>query len=130
MVRYVSFIPPLTISALAMSLASCLLWPIAFIFEQPAPTAWSPMAWQMILWLGIMPTALAFSVRYYLIGRAGPSFTSYVGYLIPAIAVIIGAVWLGEAITYDKIAALAFILFGLLLAQKPSTLTAPSQLKG
>ncbi len=58
------------------------------------------------------------SVRYYLIGRAGPSFTSYVGYLIPAIAVIIGAVWLGEAITHDKIAALAFILFGLLLAQK------------
>lgn len=130
MVRYVSFIPPLTISALAMSFASCLLWPIAFIFEQPAPAAWSPIAWQMILWLGIMPTALAFSVRYYLIGRAGPSFTSYVGYLIPAIAVIIGAVWLGEAITHDKIAALAFILFGLLLAQKPSTLTAPSQLKG
>ena len=130
MVRYVSFIPPLTISALAMSLASCFLWPIALLFEQPAPAAWSPMAWQMILWLGIMPTALAFSIRYYLIGRAGPSFTSYVGYLIPAISVIIGAVWLGEAITQGKIAALALILFGLLLAQKPSTLTAPSQLKG
>ena len=71
----------------------------------------------MVVWLGVMPTALAFSIRYYLIARAGASFTSYVGYLIPAIAMIIGATILGEAITSDKIIALGLILIGLLFAQ-------------
>ena len=127
MVRYLSAIPPLTISALAMSLASCLLWPIALFCESPTPNEWSLVAWQMIFWLGIMPTALAFSIRYYLISRAGPTFTSYVGYLIPGIAVLIGAIWLGETITIDKIVALGLILLGLLLAQKPPRLASATQ---
>ena len=129
MVRYLSAIPPLTISALAMSLASCLLWPIALFWESPTPNEWSLVAWQMILWLGIMPTALAFSIRYFLISRAGPTFTSYVGYLIPGIAVLIGAIWLGETITIDKIVALGLILLGLLLAQKPPRLASATQRK-
>lgn len=121
MVRRLSFVPPLTISALAMTLAACLLWPIALIAETPQPFSWSALSWQMVLWLGVMPTALAFSIRYYLIARAGASFTSYVGYLIPAIAVLIGVFWLGETVSHAQIAALGLILFGLLLAQKTKT---------
>ena len=117
MVRKLSDIPPLTISALAISLAAILLWPLALIIEAPNPSSWSALSWQMVVWLGVMPTALAFSIRYYLIARAGASFTSYVGYLIPAIAMIIGATILGEAITSDKIIALGLILIGLLFAQ-------------
>lgn len=121
MVRRISFIPPLTISTLAITLSALLLWPFALIIEAPAPSEWSGPAWQMVLWLGIMPTAFAFSVRYYLIARAGASFTSYVGYLIPGIAVLIGAIALGEAVTSDKLAALGLILIGLILAQKPAS---------
>lgn len=120
MVRRLSFMPPLTISTLAITLAALLLWPFALLLEAPAPMEWSGAAWQMVLWLGIMPTAFAFSVRYYLIARAGASFTSYVGYLIPSIAVLIGAIGLGEAVTADKLAALGLILLGLILAQKPA----------
>ena len=121
MVRRLSFIPPLTISALAISLSSLLLWPAALIFETPAFGTWSVVAWQMVLWLGVMSTAFAFSIRYFLIARAGASFTSYVGYLIPAFAVMIGAIWLGESVTIEKLLALCLILVGLVFAQKPAS---------
>ena len=121
MVRRLSFIPPLTISALAISLSSLLLWPAALIFETPAFGTWSVLAWQMVLWLGVMSTAFAFSIRYFLIARAGASFTSYVGYLIPAFAVMIGAIWLGESVTIEKLSALCLILVGLVFAQKPAS---------
>ena len=119
MVRRLSFLPPLTISALAISLSAVLLWPFALIIEAPAPSTWSASAWQMVLWLAVISTAFAFSVRYYLIARAGASFTSYVGYLIPGIAVLIGVFWLDEVVTSEKLMALALIVLGLLLAQKP-----------
>lgn len=120
MVRRLSAIPPFTISTLAITLSAVLLWPAALIFETPAPMSWSVLSWQMVLWLGVMPTAFAFSIRYFLIARAGATFTSYVGYLVPGLALVIGALWLGETVTTDKIAALLLILLGLILAQRPS----------
>ena len=118
MVRRLSFIPPFTISAMAITLSAVLLWPAAVIFEAPDPLSWSILSWQMVLWLGVMPTAFAFSIRYFLIARAGATFTSYVEYLVPGMALVIGAIWLGETVTADKIIALCFILLGLILAQK------------
>ena len=117
-VRRMQHLHWLVIAAGGMTLTALTLWPVALIIEAPQPQSWSARTWQMLLWLGAMPTALAFAVRYYLIARAGPSFTSYVGYLIPAIAVLIGYLFLNEAVTYTKLAALALILTGLILAQK------------
>jgi len=79
---------------LAITLSAVLLWPAALIFETPAPMSWSVLSWQMVIWLGVMPTAFAFSIRYFLIARAGATFTSYVGYLVPGLALVIGALWL------------------------------------
>ena len=131
MVRRLDMIAPFVIATLAMTLAACLLVPMAIFVEQPTPLQWSAQSWQMLLWLGLMPTALAFSVRYYLIARAGASFTSYVGYLIPAIAMLLGALLLDEVITLDKLLALGLILTGLLFAQQqgPSPSRAPIQEK-
>lgn len=127
MVRRLSVIPPFTISTLAITLSAVLLWPAALIFETPAPMSWSVLSWQMVIWLGVMPTAFAFSIRYFLIARAGATFTSYVGYLVPGLALVIGALWLGETVTADKIAALLLILLGLILAQKSSALSQKSK---
>ena len=127
MVRRLDMIAPFVIATLAMTLAACLLMPLALIIEQPTPLRWSAQAWQLLLWLGIMPTALAFTVRYYLIARAGASFTSYVGYLIPAIAMLLGALFLDEIITFDKLLALGLILAGLLFAQQQAPTSASKE---
>lgn len=118
MVRKISHIHWLTISTTGVIIAAIFLWPLAVIIEMPTPQSWSFLSWQMLLWLGIMPTAVAFSIRYLLIARAGPTLISYVGYLIPAIAMVIGALFLNETITTSKIGALLIILAGLVLAER------------
>ncbi|MCE2517901.1 MAG: DMT family transporter [Alphaproteobacteria bacterium] len=73
--------------------------------------------WLALVWLGVMPSGLAFYLRYFLIKRNGYGFVSYVGYLIPLFAIVIGVVLLGEAVTVDTVLAMAVILGGLVLTR-------------
>ncbi len=119
-VRKIAHIHWLVISTGSMFVASLILWPLALVIEQPSPFDWSALSWGMLIWLAAMPTAFAFSIRYLLIARAGPTFTSYVGYLIPAMAMLLGYSLLDEVITATHLGALCLILLGLILAQTKS----------
>jgi len=70
-----------------------------------------------LMWLGLFPSGLAFYLRYFLIKRAGYSFVSYVGYLIPVFAVLIGLVLLNEQISLETMLAMTVILLGLMLTR-------------
>jgi len=70
-----------------------------------------------LMWLGLLPSGLAFYLRYFLIKRAGYSFVSYVGYLIPVFAVLIGLVFLNEQISPETMLAMTVILLGLMLTR-------------
>ena len=50
--------------------------------------------------------------------RAGAGFLSNVGYTIPMVAVVIGVVLLGEAVTVPKILALLVILASLYITRR------------
>ena len=117
-VRKLTTLTPLYMSTMAMIFGCVLLWPVVWVVESPDLASWSTRTWQMVIWLSAASTAFAFSIRYYLIVRAGPSFTSYVGYLIPSIALLIGYFALDEAMTLDRLLALGFVLVGLVIAQK------------
>lgn len=69
--------------------------------------------WLALIWLGVMPSGFAFYLRYFLIKRSGYGFVSYVGYLIPLFAIVIGLVVLGETVTVSTILAMFVIIFGL-----------------
>ena len=93
----------------AIVTAGFLLWQ----GELRYPEYVSDETWAAILWLGIMPSGLAFYMRYFLIKRNGYGFVSYVGYLIPLFAIVIGLVLLGEMITIDTFLAMLVIILGL-----------------
>lgn len=61
-----------------------------------------------LLYLGAAATGLTYLLRFRLINSVGYTFASYTGYLIPAIGVILGALYLDESIGLT-------MLFGLLL---------------
>ena len=69
--------------------------------------------WLALIWLGVMPSGLAFYLRYFLIKRNGYGFVSYVGYLIPLFAIVIGMALLDEVVTIDTILAMMVIILGL-----------------
>lgn len=119
MIRRISGkVAALIISWSGLAFSAVLLVPAAFLIEAPAITDLSVPTISALLWLGLMPTALGFTLRYILIARAGAGFTSYVGYLIPAIALLFGVLLLDEPLSWDRLAGLTLILIGLALARR------------
>jgi drug/metabolite transporter (DMT)-like permease len=70
-----------------------------------------------IIWLGLMPSGVAFYLRYFLTKRCGYGFVSYVGYLIPLFAIGMGIVLLDETVTIATLIAMAGILTGLFITR-------------
>ena len=66
-----------------------------------------------VLALGIPLTALAFLLFYAIIAGAGAAYASLVTYLVPPIALLYGAIFLGERFGVAAIGGLALILGGV-----------------
>lgn len=69
-----------------------------------------------VVCLGVVGTALAFVLYYSLIAETGAGRASLVGYLIPPVALVYGALLLNESITAASILGLVMILCGVVLA--------------
>lgn len=118
MVRGLKTIQPAQLTGFSLILSSFVSVPLAVVLEQPEPMSWPPDVWAALLWLGLVSTAFAFSLRYVLINRAGAGFMSNVGYTIPVVAVIIGLVVLGEPLTWPKILAMLIVLTSLYITRR------------
>tara|TARA_B100001057_G_scaffold428033_1_gene453173 strand:+ start:241 stop:1158 length:918 start_codon:yes stop_codon:yes gene_type:complete len=73
-----------------------------------------------IVYLGIFPTAIAFYMRYHIVKQSGPVFLSYVAYLIPAFALIMGLIFLSEQIMFSSVIGIILVFVGLFVGQKKS----------
>jgi drug/metabolite transporter (DMT)-like permease len=67
--------------------------------------------------LGVIATSVATVVFLRLVVIAGPSFTSFINYLIPVWAVLMGVLFLGERPGLSALIALALILSGIGLSE-------------
>lgn len=77
-----------------------------------------------VLGLGAVGTALAFVIFYKLIGEVGAGRASLVSYLAPGVALLYGALLLGEPITVAAVLGLAMILAGVAVASRPRRVAA------
>jgi len=77
----------------------------------------APVAVWSVIGLGVLPTAIATLLMYRLIHRTGPSFVAYSNYLVPVYAVLLGALLLGEALSWNVALALALILLGIAVSR-------------
>lgn len=68
--------------------------------------------------LGLVCTAAANLVFFWLAHRSGAPFLSLSNYLVPCVAVALGAIFAGERLPADAWLALALILAGLALCQR------------
>jgi len=108
--------PLLSYSAAGLSLGAVLTIAMALLYEG-APPAAPPAAWAGVLYLGLFPTALATLLLVRVINDAGPTFLALVNYQVPVWAVILGMLFLGEALPGSFLTALVLILGGLALSQ-------------
>jgi len=101
-----------TISAAVISI------PFMFFVEFQDPSLFSKRSLISLMYLGFFPTAIAFLIRFHIISKAGPTYLSFVSYLIPVFAIFWGFIFLSENISIYSLIGLFFILSGVYLSQK------------
>ncbi|MEU3513820.1 DMT family transporter [Streptomyces sp. NPDC006654] len=99
--------PCLTLAALVYAPAAAATWPTAMP---------STNALLSLLALGVLCTALAFVAFLELIKEIGPTRSTVITYVNPAVAVAAGALFLGESFTATIAVSFALILTGSVLA--------------
>ncbi|WP_341212044.1 DMT family transporter [uncultured Limimaricola sp.] len=111
--------PPIdgiVLTALSLTLGAVVLVPMMLLTEGlPGWTGAVPGA--ALVFLGLLPTALAALIRVTVIRSAGSVFMTLVNYQVPVWSMAIGALGLGEALPWRFFAALALILTGLGISQ-------------
>lgn len=111
--------PPTSVmgfSAAALLLASLIMVPLA-LYVEGTPAMPGATALSGILYLGIMPTAVATILLVQVINSAGPTFLVLVNYQVPVWAVVFGMLLLNETLPSQFIGALSLILLGLAISQ-------------
>ncbi|HEY4369407.1 MAG TPA: EamA family transporter [Steroidobacteraceae bacterium] len=112
--RYLSDVDELGAIAVSLGVGMIMLLPFA-ILSAPAHLP-SVQSLTSIVILGVVCTALAMSMYFYLIVAAGASRASVVAYINPAVAAILGVFVLHEHFGIGALLGLLLILFGSWLA--------------
>ncbi|MEU6970673.1 DMT family transporter [Kitasatospora aureofaciens] len=83
-----------------------------------------PVGLAAVTVLGVACTGLTFHLNYRLIATEGPTGAATVGYLLPVVSTVLGALVLGERLTVRAVAGTAVVLAGVFLVKhrpKPRT---------
>lgn len=106
--------PPLRIATAQVTAATIILLPLAALVDRPwslpAPSAG---AWAALLALALLCTALAYLLYFRILAVAGATNLVLVTFLLPASALILGALFLSEPITLPALVGMALIGLGL-----------------
>lgn len=107
---------PSSLAAGQLGAAAVLLWLASPLVARGEITL-TPTVVGSVLTLGAVGTGLAYLLYYRLIADAGATSTSMVTYLIPVVAVTLGAVVLSEPVTWNLFAGAAVVIVGVAMAE-------------
>src|SRR5207249_11766240 len=99
-----------------MSVAAVLLLTAGLLVEATSTIMWDAAAIGSILYLSIVGSVIAFVTYHWLLKRVEAVYLSLVSFINPIIAVILGAVVLGETLATTVYLGAALVLVGILLA--------------
>src|SRR6266511_2662433 len=105
--------PPIVTSFGTLAVATLTTLPIGIAQLPDQMPGWKAIG--SVVALGSLGLSVAYLLYFALIARAGASYAVLVTYLVPALALGYGAVFLDEAITAVALGGLALILAGVAL---------------
>ena len=111
--RHLVRVPPPVVALATTGTAALLAAPFGIAQAPHHMPGWKTIG--SVVALAVPLTALAFLLFYAIIAGAGAAYASLVTYLVPPIALVYGAVFLGERFAATAFAALALILGGVVL---------------
>jgi drug/metabolite transporter (DMT)-like permease len=108
--RHMAGVDALVTTCGSLGVASLALVPLAWAtWPQQAPSA---RAWAEAVFLGVASSGLGMLMYFRLLRRIGPVRAMSVTFLSPPVAIVSGALYLGEAITWTMVGGCAVVLIG------------------
>lgn len=109
-------IHPLSLSAPPMVFTAVVMGIVALLVERDRPVTWTGESLGALFYLAVAGTALTFTVYYWLLSFLPATRLSLMAYLIPVVAVILGATVFDEPLTAKVVAGSALVVVGVALA--------------
>jgi drug/metabolite transporter (DMT)-like permease len=107
-------LPPLVAATGQITGGALILLPLSLVVDHPWTLPMpSPPMWAALLAIALVNTALAYVVYFKMVATVGVTYISLVTFLIPIIALLLGALFLGESVTAQALAGMAVIALGL-----------------
>jgi drug/metabolite transporter (DMT)-like permease len=101
-----------------LGIATTMLLPMAFIFEQPLQLNMTGIQLVAIAILGIFHAGIVYMLYNLLISEEGALFASFSNYIVPVIGVLLGYVILNESLFVQHFIGICIILCALLLSKE------------
>jgi drug/metabolite transporter (DMT)-like permease len=111
--RHLTAVPPPVVALATTAVSALAVLPFGIAQAPDHVPHWKTIG--SVLALAIPLTAFAFVIFYAIIAGAGAAYASLVTYLVPPIALLYGAIFLGERFGSAAIGGLALILGGVAL---------------
>jgi drug/metabolite transporter (DMT)-like permease len=109
-------INPFAFNFVGMMISSILLIGASIMLESHDGIVWNTATVGSILYLGIVGSVIVFAAYFWLLKRVEAVYLSLVSFINPIVAVLLGAIVLGEKLDPDVFLGASFVLLGLLVA--------------
>lgn len=107
-----------SIPVMARMLALALIWtaPLGVIGAAGSSFAWGSLI--AVAAIGILGTGVAFVVMGNLVGRVGSTRASFITYVIPVVALLLGVVFRGDEVALIAVVGVAMVIVGAIMASR------------
>lgn len=113
--RNLQGVTPMVKAAVTVIIADVMLWTAVSAVETPVQVPKLPMTWLAVVWLGILGSAVAFLLYFYLIQTVGATRATMVTYLMPVVGVILGVRFLNERLDGALVVGMLFVVLGIVI---------------
>jgi drug/metabolite transporter (DMT)-like permease len=105
---------PMSVTTGQLTAGAAMMLPLALLVDRPWTQPFPPLtAWGAIVALALACTAIGYVLYFRLIDSAGATNALLVTLLVPPVAILLGAVFLGETLAPQDFAGLSLIALGL-----------------
>ena len=118
--KHAQTISPFVMNLLGMSIGALCLLLLSVLTESWGSIRWTVSGVASIIYLAIFGSVVAFVTYYWLLKRVQVLYLSFTSFINPIIAVILGAVVLGETLRPSAAVGASAVLLGILVANGKS----------
>jgi drug/metabolite transporter (DMT)-like permease len=107
-----------SVNLMAKVLALATVWTAPYGLWQIGDASWEAGSVLAVVVLGVVGTGIAFAFMGSLVGRVGSTRASFITYLIPVVALVLGVTFRGDDVVAIEIVGIGFVIVGALFASR------------